>query len=75
METVLGLLPVMQVVLSLLLIALVLMQRSGAGLGSAFGDTMSSGFHTRRGAEKLLFNATIVVAVLFAATALVQLFV
>lgn len=76
METVIGLLPIVQIVLSVLLIILVLMQRTGAGLGGAFGaDSMGSGFHTRRGAEKTLFNATIVVAILFAATAFAQLFV
>jgi protein translocase SecG subunit len=43
-------------------------------LGGAFGsDNFSSGFHTRRGAEKTLFWATIVLGVLFAATAFANL--
>lgn len=66
METITGILPYVQVILSLLLIVAILMQRSAAGLGGAFGgDDASGSFNTRRGAEKTLFNATIVLAVLF----------
>ncbi len=62
--------PYIQIVLSVLLIGGVLLQQSEAGLGSAFGggDSFSSGYHTKRGAEKTLFIATVVVAVLFAIT-------
>lgn len=65
-----GIIPYIQIVLSLLLIGGVLLQRSEAGLGSAFGggDSFSSGYHTKRGLEKTLFIATIVISVLFAAT-------
>jgi preprotein translocase subunit SecG len=67
-------LPYVQIVISVLLIAAVLLQRTGASLGGAFGsDNFSSGFHTRRGAEKTLFWATIVLGVLFAATAFANL--
>lgn len=52
-------------VLALLLVSGVLIQQSGAGLGGAFGDNFSSAFHTRRGPEKIIFNGTIVIAVLF----------
>ncbi len=60
--------PYIQIVLSVLLIIGVLLQRSEAALGSAFGggDSFSSGYHTKRGAEKTIFIATIVIAVLFA---------
>ncbi len=59
-----------QIVLSVLLIGGVLLQRSEAGLGSGFGggDGFSSGHHTKRGAERAIFIATIIIAVLFAAT-------
>ena len=71
-----GALPYIQIALSVLLIVAILMQRTGASLGGAFGaDNFSSGFHTRRGIEKTLFNATIMLAILFAASALVTLFV
>ena len=69
------LLPYAQIVLSVLLIALILMQKSASGLGGAFGgDGFSSGHHTRRGSEKFLFNATVTVAILFALSAFVALF-
>ena len=68
-------LPIIQVVLSILLVIGILLQRSEAGLGSAFGaDGMSSTRFTRRGFEKFLFNATIVLAILFIVTAFVSLF-
>ena len=69
-------LPYAQVVLSVLLMVCVLLQRTGASLGGAFGaDNFSSGFHTRRGLEKTLFRATIVLAILFALSALVNLLI
>lgn len=67
-------LPYVQIILAILLIGAVLLQRTGASLGGAFGaDNFSSGFHTRRGLEKTLFLATIVLGVLFALSALVAL--
>jgi protein translocase SecG subunit len=67
-------LPIIQIVLSVLLIGAILLQRSEAGLGSAFGaDGFSAGFHERRGFEKTLFIGTIVVAALFAISALLTL--
>jgi preprotein translocase subunit SecG len=74
METIIGILPYIQVTLSVLLIIAVLMQRSATGLGAAFGgDGFSSSFSTRRGVEKILFNATIVIAILFVLTTLMPL--
>lgn len=62
------LLPYIQIAISVLLVTGVMLQYSEAGLGSAFGggDSFSSTRHTRRGFEKFLFTATIVLAVLFA---------
>lgn len=60
---------VVQSILSVLIIIAILLQSSGAG----FGATWSGGgetFHTRRGLEKVLFYATIVMTVLFALTSL-----
>ncbi len=69
-------LPYVQVVLSVLLVAAILLQRTGASLGGAFGaDNFSSGFHTRRGFEKVLFRATITLAVLFSLSAFLHLLV
>lgn len=71
-----AILPYLQIVLSILLVTAVLLQQTGSSLGGAFGgDNFSAGFHTRRGSEKILFNATIALAVLFALSAFVALIV
>jgi len=59
-----------QVVVSILLIVVVLLQNRGTGLGSAFGG--SGGVYlTKRGLEKKLFIATIVIAVIFFSLSLI----
>lgn len=69
-------LPYVQIGLSVLLVGAILLQRTGASLGGAFGaDNFSSGFHTRRGLEKTLFQATIALAILFALSALVNVII
>ena len=67
-------LPYVQIVLSILLIASILLQQRGSNLGGAFGgDNFSSAFHKRRGAELFLFRAAIVLAILFVASAFLAL--
>jgi len=70
-----SLLPYIQILLSVFLIATILLQRTGAQVGGAFGgsDNMSSAYHTRRGLERGLFIATIIIAILFAVSALLNL--
>lgn len=64
-----GILPYVQIVLSVLLIASILLQQSSAAMGGAFGgDNFSAGYHTRRGFEKTVFTAAIVLACVFAIT-------
>jgi protein translocase SecG subunit len=77
MSTFVQILPYIQIALSVILIALVLLQQSEADLGSAFGggDSLNTPSHTRRGFERVIFISTIVVAVLFAASSLVALLV
>lgn len=76
MESLIGILPYIQIALSIMLIVTILLQQTGSGLGGAFGaDNFSSGFHTRRGLERTLFYTTIVLGVLFALTALVNLLI
>jgi len=53
-----------QVFLAVLLIIAILLQQRGGGLSSAFGGE-GSVYSTRRGAERIIFIATIVIAVLF----------
>jgi protein translocase SecG subunit len=65
-QTVLPALPYIQIILSILLVAAVLLQQRGSSLGGAFGgDNFSSAFHKRRGAELFLFKFSVVVAILF----------
>jgi preprotein translocase subunit SecG len=53
-----------QIIASILLIIVILLQNRGAGLGSAFGG--SGGVYlVKRGLEKKLFIATIVISVIF----------
>ena len=64
--TIEGVLPYIQIILSVLLVAVVLLQQTGASLGGALGgDNFSAAYHTRRGSEKFLFYATIILALLF----------
>lgn len=55
-------LTLIQLLLSLALIGLILIQAKGTGLGRTFG---SAAYHSKRGLEKLAFRATIVVSVSF----------
>lgn len=76
METLKAILPYAQIVLSLLLIIGIVLQNRGASLGGAFGgDNFASTFYKRRGAELFLFNATIVVAILFVIAAALGFFI
>lgn len=71
METLKAVLPYAQIIFSLLLIIGIVLQNRGASLGGAFGgDNFASNFYKRRGAEKFLFQATSVVAVLFVVSAI-----
>ena len=72
-----GILPYIQIVLSVLLIGGILLQQSEAGLGGAFGggDGFSAGQHSKRGAEKVIFTTTIILAILFALASFIILFV
>ena len=53
------------------LIAVVLMQSRGSGLGATFGGGDSSVHSSRRGVEARLYQFTIVLAVLFVSVSMV----
>lgn len=67
-------LPYIQVFLAVILVTMILFQRSEASLGAAFsgGDAANARF-SRRGFEKTLFNGTIFVAILFVLSAFLPL--
>ena len=55
---------VVQIIISVSLITLILLQAKGSGLGSAFGA--DAGFYrSRRGVEKLFVYLTVILVVLF----------
>ncbi|MFA6082578.1 MAG: preprotein translocase subunit SecG [Patescibacteria group bacterium] len=62
-----------QVVVSLLLVATVLLQQRGTGLGGAFGGE-GNVYRSRRGTERFLFGSTIVLGVAFVALAGISVF-
>jgi len=71
MEALVSALPYAEIILSILLIVGIVLQRRGATLGGAFGgDNFASTFYKRRGAEKFLFNATILIAILLVLAAI-----
>jgi len=75
METLLTTLPWIQIILAVILTVAILLQQRGAGIGGAFGGSDSSVHYERRGSEKTLFRATIVLSILFVLSALVQVII
>lgn len=65
---------IIQIVISVLLSASILLQQKGVGLGAAFGGS-SNIYSTKRGVDKILFRATIVLSVLFIGTATANLLI
>lgn len=51
----------------------ILLQQKGSGLGAGFGGEGTI-YRTKRGAEKVIFRLTIILAVLFLATSLANMF-
>ena len=67
MVAVMTFLPYIQIGLAIIMIALILLQHSEAGLGAVFGGSGGDGGinRTRRGGEKVIFTTCIVVSILF----------
>lgn len=63
---------IIQIILGVLLGTVILLQRQGAGLSGAFGGE-SDFYHTKRGMEKFLFIATIIISILFFGVALANI--
>jgi preprotein translocase subunit SecG len=60
-----------QIILSILLIAVILLQAKGTGLGTAFGGS-GDFYATRRGMEKALFIFTIFLVIAYFLTSIVN---
>jgi protein translocase SecG subunit len=63
---------ILQIIVSVFLIILVLLQQRGSGLGATFGQE-GGAYATRRGAQKKIFGATIVLGIAFVILALLSL--
>jgi preprotein translocase subunit SecG len=61
MQTVLN---IVQIIISVILTALIILQAQG-GLGGIFGGGGGSVYRTRRGMEKTMFQFTIILAIAF----------
>ncbi|OGE64734.1 preprotein translocase subunit SecG [Candidatus Daviesbacteria bacterium RIFCSPLOWO2_02_FULL_36_8] len=61
-----------QIILGVLLIIVIIIQQKGTGMGSTFGADMGF-YRTKRGAEKLLFYATIALSTAFILSSLIGL--
>ncbi len=57
-------LSIVQIIVSVTLIVLVLLQAQGHGVGGVFGG-QSSVSHSRRGVERTMFNLTVTFSILF----------
>lgn len=64
-----------QIVTAIALVVLVLLQSKDAGLSSMFGGSDMGVYKTRRGVEKIMFNATIGLGIFFGLLALVTVLV
>lgn len=67
-----GLFQVLTIVSVVVMVASILIQSRGASLGAAFGGE-SNVYRSKRGAERIVFNATIIAAVVFVVSVLLSI--
>ncbi len=65
---------IVQIIVSIALITLVLLQAQGHGVGGVFGG-QTSVYQSRRGVERTVFNLTIIFSILFLLIALLNVIV
>ncbi|MCZ7544637.1 MAG: preprotein translocase subunit SecG [Anaerolineae bacterium] len=72
-----AILNVIQILLSVALVVVILLQAKGAGLGQMFGggDAGPSITKTRRGLEKTLFNLTVGLSIAFFLNAIITVII
>jgi preprotein translocase subunit SecG len=66
---------IIQIILSVVIITLILLQERSSGMSGLLGGSGEGYYQARRGMEKLIFYSTIVLAVIFVALAVYQLFI
>lgn len=69
-----NLLLIVQIILSILLTIIIILQSKGTGLSATFGGE-GAFYSSRRGVEKLLLAATIILACAFCTIALISILV
>ncbi len=62
-----------QIVVSIILIALILIQERSSGLSGVFGGQGATPYQTRRGLEKAIYWGTVAAAAIFALLAILNL--
>ncbi len=65
----------LHVIVSILLIFAIMLQQRGTGLSMTFGGGGGNFYATKRGAEKILATATVVLVVVFVGLSIAMLFV
>ena len=65
-------LAIIQIIVSVLLVAAILLQQRGTGLSTIFGGEGNI-YRAKRGAEKFIFFSTIILAVIFFAAAAITM--
>lgn len=63
---------ILQIIVSVSLIILIILQAKGVGLGRAWGGG-GEFYKSRRGVEKIVFNLTIILVVVFLITSILSL--
>jgi len=64
-----------QIIISVVLIVLILLQERSSGLSGVFGGSESEFYAKRRGLERLIFIATIVLIIIFAVLSVFNLII
>ena len=65
---------ILQIICSIVLIVLVTLQSSDSALSSSLSTITQSGFHTKRGPEKIIYILTIIVGALFVILSILNIF-
>lgn len=66
------LITIFQIIISVLLIVLIVLQAKGVGLGRAWGGA-GDFYKSRRGVEKIVFNLTVILTLIFLLTSILSL--
>ena len=69
------LIPIIQIIISVVLITLILLQERSSGLSGILGGGEGEVYSQRRGLERLIFVFTIILIIAFAGLSLLQLII